>query len=322
MAVPILRSGDTNEAVPRMKRALVWELVALGLRPVAEVIDLDSKTYGSTAEKGVRKFQAKKNLDVDGVVGEKTWRALGINEPVVDASVAATGGRVIASVEPRSDAPRELRTGVTVGTLVLAITLCTLLVSGAAYANTSHVETAVFAETSAADNVYKVPKIINVYSHRPVDIMPGGLNASTRPFANAFLWKNSVSSSQKFDLIYSSNNPNVFKIRARHSGLCLMLDFRAPYTNGTRVIQYYCNSPKIRSRWWYALRVEAPAPPGEPQSDYPYMLLLVNNFTGKCLDADNGAGGAPPKGAVLQQWDCISYLDDWNAGNQLWRDYE
>ena len=88
-------------------------------------------------------------------------------------------------------------------------------------------------------------------------------------------------------------------IRAGHSGLCLMLDFRAGlYTNGTRVIQYDCKATK-RSKWWYTVRVEADAPPGEPQSDYPYMLLVKNNYTRKCLDADNGAGGAPPKGGGL-----------------------
>jgi len=182
------------------------------------------------------------------------------------------------------------------------------------------ISAAALAETSAADNVDTVP-IINVYSHRPVDIMPGGRAASTRPYANAFLWKYPE---KHFDLIYSTNNPNVFMIRAGHSGLCLMLDFRVPYyTNGTRVIQYYCNRPKIRSRWWKAKRVQAPAPPGEPQSDYPYMVVLVNNYTGKCLDANNGAGGNPPKGAVLQQWDCISSPSrDWWAPNQLWRFYQ
>jgi hypothetical protein len=184
---------------------------------------------------------------------------------------------------------------------------------------------AVLAQSSAAARVETVP-IINVYSHRPVDIMPGGNNGSTRPYANAFLWKNAYCNTdhglpcQEYDLIYSAGgNTDAFKIRVRRSGLCLMLDFRAPYRNGTRVIQYNCNATKIRSRWWYAKRVKAPAPPGERQSDYPYMLLVVNNHTGKCLDADNGAGGAPPKGSVLQQWDCISYSDDWNVGNQLWR---
>jgi hypothetical protein len=196
------------------------------------------------------------------------------------------------------------------------------------------ISAAVLAQTSAAArgnkvpmiiNVYKVPMIINVYSHHPVDIMPGGLNASTKPYAGAFLWKNSISNSQRFDRIYAtSGNTNAFKIRNRLSGLCLMLDFRVPtpYPNGTRVIQYDCNAPK-RSKWWYAERWKIPAPPGEPQSDYPYMLLLINNFTGRCLDAANPAGGAPPRGAVLQQWDCVSeYFDDWNVGNQLWRDYE
>jgi hypothetical protein len=185
------------------------------------------------------------------------------------------------------------------------------------------ISAAVLAETSAAAGVkaakVKTVSIINVYSHRPVDIVPGSLAASTRPYANAFLWKYPE---KQFDLIYSTSNPKAFMIRAGHSGLCLMLDFRAPYRNGTRVIQYDCNASKS-SKWWYTVRVDdAPAPPGEPQSDYPYMLLVKNNFTRKCLDADNGAGGAPPKGAVLQQWDCISYLDDWNAGNQLWRDYK
>ena len=41
----------------------------------------------------------------------------------------------------------------------------------------------------------------------------------------------------------------------------------------------------------------------------------------KCLDADNGAGGKPPRGAALQQWDCFEYSDDSKVGNQLWRDY-
>jgi len=181
---------------------------------------------------------------------------------------------------------------------------------------------AALAATSAAATV-KTPRIINVYSHRPVDIMPGGLDASTQRYAGAFLWKFSTSDSQEFDRIYSVGaNTTSFKIRNRLSGLCLMLDWRAgPYKNGTRVIQYDCNVNK-RSKWWYTVKVEADAPPGEPQSDYPYMLLVKNSFTRRCLDADNGAGGKPPKGAALQQWDCIAYLDDWNVGNQLWRDYE
>src|SRR3989440_929440 len=84
MSVPILRPGDTDDAVPRMKRVLVRELLKLGLRPVAEPVDVESKTYGSAAVNAVEKFQARKHLQVDGIVGQDTWRALGIDEPVVE----------------------------------------------------------------------------------------------------------------------------------------------------------------------------------------------------------------------------------------------
>jgi hypothetical protein len=92
MAVPLLRPGQTHAAVPRMKQALVRELLELGLRPLAALIRPDSKTYGKAGVKGVRKFQEKKGLGVDGVVGEDTWRALGINEEVVDAARKVLNG--------------------------------------------------------------------------------------------------------------------------------------------------------------------------------------------------------------------------------------
>ena len=84
MSVPVLRPGDKDDAVPRMKRVLVRELLKLGLRPVAERVVVDSTTYGSAAVNAVEKFQARRHLRVDGVVGEDTWRALGIDDPVVD----------------------------------------------------------------------------------------------------------------------------------------------------------------------------------------------------------------------------------------------
>ena len=98
MAVPILRPGDTNDAVPRMKRALVRELLKLGLRSIAEDVVLDSKTYGSAAAKAVEKFQGRRHLQVDGIVGKDTWRALGIDEPVVEGN-----GRVI--IAPGANLP-------------------------------------------------------------------------------------------------------------------------------------------------------------------------------------------------------------------------
>jgi len=100
MSVPILRPGDKDDAVPRMKRVLVRELLKLGLRPVAERVVLDSKTYGLAAVNAVEKFQARKHLRVDGVVGEDTWRALGIDEPVVEPA-----GRVI--VAPGANKPGQ-----------------------------------------------------------------------------------------------------------------------------------------------------------------------------------------------------------------------
>src|SRR5919201_2399926 len=84
MSVPILRPGDTNDAVPRMKRALVRELLKLGLDPIAQKVVLPSKTYGSATVNAVEKLQAKKHLQVDGVVGKDTWRALGVDEPVIE----------------------------------------------------------------------------------------------------------------------------------------------------------------------------------------------------------------------------------------------
>ena len=84
MSVPILRPGDTNDAVPRMKRALVRELLKLGLRSVAEGVVVDSETYGAAAVKAVEKLQARKHLRVDGVVDEHTWRALGVDDPVLE----------------------------------------------------------------------------------------------------------------------------------------------------------------------------------------------------------------------------------------------
>jgi hypothetical protein len=206
---------------------------------------------------------------------------------------------------------------------ITRVVLAAVLLSAAVLAQVSaaaKVKTVPTAVTSAAAKVKTVP-IINVYSHLPVDIVPGSFDASTKPYAKAFLSKNPA---KDFDLIYDAGgNTKAFKIRVLKSGLCLMLDFRVPYyTNGTRVIQYNCDA-KIRSKWWIAKRIVGiDAPPGENPSGYRYMLIFVNDYTGKCLDADNGEGGAPPFRALLQQWDCFEYSDDWNVGNQLWRDYE
>ena len=90
------------------------------------------------------------------------------------------------------------------------------------------------APTPAADaaNRYRV-EITNLRSGLKADVMW----ASKQPFQGVFLWPNNTSASQEFDLLDSGDG--YFRIRARHSGQCLMLDWRGgTYANGTPVIQY------------------------------------------------------------------------------------
>src|SRR5262249_38203107 len=84
MAVPFLSPGQTDKAVPRMKRRLVRQLRGLGLDSIVEEIAVRSTTYGPAAVEGVRKFQAAKHIHVDGFVGKDTWGALGVHEPVLN----------------------------------------------------------------------------------------------------------------------------------------------------------------------------------------------------------------------------------------------
>ncbi len=64
--------------------------------------------------------------------------------------------------------------------------------------------------------------------------------ASTASMTGAFLWPDNSSLSQEFNLVDGGNG--FFRIQARHSGQCLMLDWRGgSYVNGTRLVQYpYC----------------------------------------------------------------------------------
>jgi Ricin-type beta-trefoil lectin domain-like len=170
------------------------------------------------------------------------------------------------------------------------------------------------AGANAADQ-YRV-EITNLRSGLKADVMW----ASTAAYQGVFLWPNNASASQEFDLLDSGNGH--FRIRARHSGQCLMLDWRGgTYANGTRVIQYpYCNAGYGPAEWrrgWVGNAVNCNGNVcSTTGTTYP---VLINRTTGRCLDAHNPAGGAPPSQAVLQQWDCIRNADVWNAGNQLWR---
>ena len=109
MAVPFLSPGQTDKAVPRMKRRLVKELLALGLDSIAQQIAVRTTTYGPAAVEGVKKLQAAKHIHVDGFVGKDTWSVLGVHEPVTDPAPLMLpgesfhGGEVI--VEPGANKP-------------------------------------------------------------------------------------------------------------------------------------------------------------------------------------------------------------------------
>ncbi|MEY2514790.1 MAG: hypothetical protein QOJ89_2148 [bacterium] len=154
--------------------------------------------------------------------------------------------------------------------------------------------------------------ITNSYSGLKADVMW----ASSAPYQGVFLWPNNTSRSQEFDAIRTTDG--YFRLRARHSGQCLMLDSRqSTYGNGTLVVQLpYCGR---KSAEW---RVRTVGDPVSCDGDvctstsgvYP---TLQNRYTGRCLDAANSRGGRPPAQAVLQQWTCIGNAGVWNAGNQM-----
>jgi hypothetical protein len=95
VTVPILRPGQIDDAVPRLKHALVPQLVALGLQHVAQAVVPDSRTYGPASVAAVEAFQAAKTLPANGTVDKGTWHARGINELVVDVAPVALEGEVI-----------------------------------------------------------------------------------------------------------------------------------------------------------------------------------------------------------------------------------
>lgn len=201
----------------------------------------------------------------------------------------------IAPVERRAVARRGLARRVMFGALAVAVSVCALLVPGAAYADTSHVE------------------LVNVSTKLRADVMW----ASTQDGQNVFLWVNNTSASQLFDLINMGGG--YFQIRARHSGKCLMVDRTQPNVgNGRRIAQYPCTSASYRSAQWYFKDMNPPCADNALCADLGWRVIK-NRYWGKCLDTDNAAGRKPPQQAVLQLWTCISRTSDWNADNQIWK---
>lgn len=92
MALPLVRPGQTHPAIVKLKRAVVRELKERNHDKLAGAINPSSRTYARSAVRGVKRFQSDKQLRPDGIVGERTWRALGFNEPVVDPHPPALHG--------------------------------------------------------------------------------------------------------------------------------------------------------------------------------------------------------------------------------------
>jgi len=162
-------------------------------------------------------------------------------------------------------------------------------------------------------------EITNSFSGLKADVMW----ASTARYAGVFLWPNNTSRSQEFDALRLRSQVPAggvyFRLRARHSGLCLALDARdSSYRNGTAVIQRECDWG-LKSSYWRVRTVgDSEHCDGDVCSSTSAVYPTLQNFyTGKCLDARNAGGGRPPTRAVLQQWSCIGTGDDWNAGNQM-----
>jgi hypothetical protein len=164
---------------------------------------------------------------------------------------------------------------------------------------------------NAADKLRQ--EVTNSFSSLRADVMW----ASTNDHQGVFLWPDNTSASQEFDLLDSGNG--YFRIKARHSGKCLMLDWRSGnYGNGTPVIQYPACGAGYSPAEWRLRHLSATRCSDGICTTGLDQTVLVNRKTGRCLDAANGRGGQPPAQAPLQQWDCVTSTDAWNMGNQAW----
>jgi hypothetical protein len=161
---------------------------------------------------------------------------------------------------------------------------------------------------------YAGVEIKNAGSSSRIDV----IGASTNAFQGAFLWPDNTSGSQEFDLLDSGNG--FYRIRARHSEQCLMLDWRwGSYVNGTQIIQYPACAADYAPAEWFTQWVWRPnGCTHDCFSTGDWFALIKNRATGRCLDAVNPSGGVPGNQSVMQQWDCISSTTQWNAFNQMW----
>ena len=155
-------------------------------------------------------------------------------------------------------------------------------------------------------------QIVNTYSNLAADVIWGSTTVGT----GTWLWPRTGSPAQLVDLLPTDNG--YFRIRVRHSGQCLMLDWRTgTYKDGTKVVQHpYCNTGYAPSQWraQYVRTSSTVNGVSTPGSTY---MRLVNRSTGLCLDSDNPKGYAPDAKAQLQQWRCLPTTGRF-GGNQSW----
>src|SRR3954451_9021863 len=92
MALPELCPGQTHRAVADMKKALIARLREAGHEALASKIDPTLRTYGKHAVAGVKQFQRDNGLTEDGIVGLRTWAALGFQDTVEPVSQPVLNG--------------------------------------------------------------------------------------------------------------------------------------------------------------------------------------------------------------------------------------
>ena len=155
-------------------------------------------------------------------------------------------------------------------------------------------------------------QIVNTYSNLAADVIGGNTAVGT----GTWLWPRTGSQAQLVDLLPTDNG--YFRIRVRHSGQCLMLDWRTgAYTDGTKIVQHpYCNTGYNPSQWRAEYVRTSSTVNGVRTPGLTYMRL-VNRSTGRCLDADNPRGFTPGERARLQQWRCLPTTGRF-GGNQSW----
>lgn len=82
---PMIQRGAQGDVVRRAQRAL---------RRVPDLSVAVDGIFGPATEKGVKTFQEGEGLDVDGIVGDKTWEALPNGGPMPLLKVGSSGGAV------------------------------------------------------------------------------------------------------------------------------------------------------------------------------------------------------------------------------------